>query len=662
MAREQILKLLREKKEKIVKNWADAMQASSPRYADMPIEELEADASEYVDGVIKALETRDYSELFELLGRVARSRSSTGFKFSEVERALMRGTEILFDELYGMLGNGAGQEAFEAAKKFLRVTDMAYLSLGDSYIDIMEKEYSAATITAMSAAQEELNDKEISRRSLESACKMLGFDYGALVLRYQPGAAAEYPPGFKADAAFFDAVAGEVFDSGKIVSRDTELKRTNGIVVPAMSPQKFRSVAGIPIRARGKIIGAIVLASPVHKILTQHEKDFSTAIANQIGLYYENAKILKEARHRADYFKSGYDELMTILSQIGAVVYVADMTTYEIITTNKIVEDMFGRDLLGNKCYERLQKDQTGPCSFCTNRFLVKDGISTGPYTWKVRNTFTGQWFLCTDKAIEWTDGRLVRLEVAFDISEMENARSNLEDARQMVELYNDLLVHDIHNYVGVARTYLEFIANEPAPSDKHDEMVRTVIGQLDRISGLVDKVSKMSKAHASGQTLMDDRDLAAVLDEAVHEVRTAHGFGHVEIHTDYKRGVHFVKLGEFGKDIFLNLLTNAAKYGGGRPVEVMISEGDLDGKPAWKVSVIDEGRGISPEKRNQVFRRFERLDSLSKIKGLGLGLMLVRSLTEIYGGEVLVEDRVEGDYAKGTKFSILFPKVKKTA
>jgi len=81
------------------------------------------------------------------------------------------------------------------------------------------------------------------------------------------------------------------------------------------------------------------------------------------------------------------------------------------------------------------------------------------------------------------------------------------------------------------------------------------------------------------------------------------------------------------------NLVENAAKYGGGR-VFVTVEPN------ASKVDIVveDDGPGIPPEKRGELFSRGARLDTTGK-PGTGLGLAIVRDVAEIYGGSVRLEE-----------------------
>ena len=67
------------------------------------------------------------------------------------------------------------------------------------------------------------------------------------------------------------------------------------------------------------------------------------------------------------------------------------------------------------------------------------------------------------------------------------------------------------------------------------------------------------------------------------------------------------------------------------------------------RVAVEDDGPGIPDDFKGKIFNRM--LKGSEKAKGMGLGLYLVKSLVESYGGRVWVEDRVPGDHTKGARF-----------
>lgn len=129
-----------------------------------------------------------------------------------------------------------------------------------------------------------------------------------------------------------------------------------------------------------------------------------------------------------------YHAISTVLDSLDALVYVTDMQTDEILFFNQYGKAIWG-DAVGKVCWQTLQSGQDGPCEFCTNHKLVdKNGQSTGVLVWEFQNTVNGLWYQCRDQAIEWIDGRLVRMEIATDISDRKRVEEELRLAKERAE------------------------------------------------------------------------------------------------------------------------------------------------------------------------------------------------------------------------------------
>ena len=69
----------------------------------------------------------------------------------------------------------------------------------------------------------------------------------------------------------------------------------------------------------------------------------------------------------------------------------------------------------------------------------------------------------------------------------------------------------------------------------------------------------------------------------------------------------------------------------------------------------IDNGLGIPDSKKDSIFDRY---GDYKGGKGLGMGLSLVKKIVAIFNGKIWVEDRVEGDYSRGSNFILLLPEI----
>jgi signal transduction histidine kinase len=96
------------------------------------------------------------------------------------------------------------------------------------------------------------------------------------------------------------------------------------------------------------------------------------------------------------------------------------------------------------------------------------------------------------------------------------------------------------------------------------------------------------------------------------------------------------------------NLLSNAVRYGAGKPIEIVAttSEGEIT------IAVKDQGPGIPEDDRKRIFERFERGHEHTSGIGLGLGLWITQRIAEAHGGTL----RVESEVGRGSTFTLALP------
>jgi len=114
---------------------------------------------------------------------------------------------------------------------------------------------------------------------------------------------------------------------------------------------------------------------------------------------------------------------LSLLNEISELVYVSDPETYELLFVNQTgCQTLHLENYKHKKCYEILQ-GKTSPCEFCTNDRLCDDNF----YTWEFTNPSIGRHFLLKDKIIQWR-GKTARMEIAFDITELELQKQELKN------------------------------------------------------------------------------------------------------------------------------------------------------------------------------------------------------------------------------------------
>ena len=129
---------------------------------------------------------------------------------------------------------------------------------------------------------------------------------------------------------------------------------------------------------------------------------------------------------------------IAVMDSLDAALCVVDMETHKLIFVNKYVMNKFG-DVVGKTCWKTIQTGQTGPCNFCTNdKLLDADGKPADPYVWEFRNTIDREWYQCRDQAILWPDGRLVRLEIATNITQHKQTEAALRQRESYLTGLNE--------------------------------------------------------------------------------------------------------------------------------------------------------------------------------------------------------------------------------
>jgi PAS domain S-box-containing protein len=121
-------------------------------------------------------------------------------------------------------------------------------------------------------------------------------------------------------------------------------------------------------------------------------------------------------------------QLMSIFDSMDEPVYVSDPDTYELLYANDVLRERFG-DVAGQKCHELLQ-GLDSPCPFCTNKYLFGDS-AVETYVWEWQSELDGRWYRCVDRPVRWPGGRMVRCEMAIDITDRVQAEEGLRQSER---------------------------------------------------------------------------------------------------------------------------------------------------------------------------------------------------------------------------------------
>jgi PAS domain S-box-containing protein len=253
--------------------------------------------------------------------------------------------------------------------------------------------------------------------------------------------------------------------------------------------------------------------------------------------------------------------------------------------------------------------------------------------------------------------GRIQALEgFILDISERRKMEMELEQTAKEIELYNDILAHDIGNINQITLNNLNMLLSDEFGQLNEEQLslLTACKKQVHRTSSLISKVKTVSQMRDSHTDALDWIDLAPVILLAISSVKASAKGKVLDVHFTAEKG-KAVMADRLIHQLFYNLLENAVQHVKCDRVEigVFIDEIAHKGIRSWKISIEDNGPGIKDEFKPLIFNRFEKgLDRT----GSGIGLAIVRALTAKYNGAISVEDKVQGDSSQGSRFVLILP------
>ncbi|WP_202318861.1 sensor histidine kinase [Archaeoglobus neptunius] len=222
--------------------------------------------------------------------------------------------------------------------------------------------------------------------------------------------------------------------------------------------------------------------------------------------------------------------------------------------------------------------------------------------------------------------GREAVAITSVDMTELHRLTEELRRKNEYLSLLNKVLRHDILNDLTIIRAALEL---------KDEKLIKAARSRVDRISELIDEIKILEEAGKEKRVL----NLAEVVREIAEMYRDAAvvKLNLEDVHVSANEGI---------KTVIQNVLNNAVKHSERFPVEIEIEtmvEGD------WIVlRIADNGRGVPDEIKAKIFD-----EGFTTGGGSGLGLFIVKNITELYGGKVEVKD----NDPSGAVFEIRLPK-----
>ena len=238
----------------------------------------------------------------------------------------------------------------------------------------------------------------------------------------------------------------------------------------------------------------------------------------------------------------------------------------------------------------------------------------------------------------------------------LRKSREDYRNAYNRTNLYKDVFTHDINNILQNVLSSLELskaFSYDTSKKQEYEEVINIIDRQISRGKKLVKNIQTLSQIESFKEEPSTFQVLN-IIKKAVESLKESHPEKTINVRITASENDFQIKANKFMKKIFNNILDNAVYHNQNPLVEIVInvSKESKNETDFIKFEFIDNGVGIPDPMKETIFLREMNEDILPS--GIGLGLLLVKRIIESYNGEIRVENRIDGDFSKGSKFIIL--------
>jgi len=274
----------------------------------------------------------------------------------------------------------------------------------------------------------------------------------------------------------------------------------------------------------------------------------------------------------------------------------------------------------------------------------------------------------CDDKPINWKPEDIalvnaIATQVAVALIQAESY-TNLEDLNEQLEALDRtrsnlvaITGHELRTPLSTIQICLESLANEPdMPEELKQIMLSTALQDAERMRKLVQDFLTLSQLE-SGRVEWNPEPLSLeeCVELSISHIRSRQDQSIIpSIENLVPQQIPLVQVdGEWLVEVLSKLLDNACKFSNGNGhIRISVKEKDLAN---LEVTISDNGRGIEPDRLNQVFDRFYQEEGALRRSagGTGLGLAICRQIVNNWGGKIWAESSGKN---QGSKFHFTIP------
>ncbi|MGL4609374.1 MAG: sensor histidine kinase [Trueperaceae bacterium] len=230
-------------------------------------------------------------------------------------------------------------------------------------------------------------------------------------------------------------------------------------------------------------------------------------------------------------------------------------------------------------------------------------------------------------------------------------------DLKRRQQNFLSAITHEFKTPMSTLRLLIETVLFRPLPPEKQKSYLEKMAVELSRLEQTSEQVLAAARLeHSDSAPLLENQELNTTVQGVIGKARNGLEAKGAVLSVEYSSEPLNVSLDSNAFSVVLNnLLDNAEKYSSSLPKKIQVKlerQNDL-----ILMHVDDEGIGIADTELNRVFERFYRVghEMTRESKGVGLGLHLVKTITEAMNGWVRVEKNPNAE--GGTRFTVVLPR-----
>lgn len=453
-------------------------------------------------------------------------------------------------------------------------------------------------------------------------------------------------------------LTGRAAKTGKaILVKDAEKdsRSTTGVV----SMLHYRSALVTPVLTQDKVVGVIALIHEEPNRFSEDDLDLLESVSGHISLAIVNSFLNRDMAEEKEKITSilggsheGIFEALIMPSERGSeedeVELLLDKSRFTLI--NSSFSSQAGEPLeIGDSLWKGFNNEMLP--IYLTK--VVKNGYFEG----LEKNNVMGRIRVFELSMIRINDERGICgiKGLRKDITKSVMMQKRLERSKSKMELYLDLLSHDVSNINTVSQGFLELLLTMDDLTDISRRYLKSCLKAIQKSSHLVSKVKILARIESD----LEGRkpvDLQPVIKHVLEAMRKEYPEKKLSVQMLKDESSMVVTCDNLIVDMVWHVIENAVMHdpSDNVSIDIQYEKYNLDGTEGSLISFSDRGPGIPNDLKSHIFNRKERKEDVRP--GKGLGLVIIEGIVNRYGGTIWLEDRVMGDSGKGVKFSIFLP------